>query len=258
MCKVISVVNFKGGCGKTSAVLNLASAIARKGKKVLILDADSQGNVALSFGLKPDLIEKTLGQLMACVIDNNDFTEDITNYIIHKDNIDILPSNFRLSAIDTKLMNAFCREYVLKSIVDKLKDLYSYVFLDCPPSLGATVINALTASDSVLIPVEAHYLCYEGLKLMLDTIKTVQLKLNKQLKIEGIFFTMYQSRTSLCRGISDLVREQYDSEIRVFDEHIPFSIKAAEQPLYAKSIFEYAPKNPVAIGCKYLRKLKSN
>jgi len=250
----MSIVNFKGGCGKTSAVLNLASVIAREGKKVLIIDTDSQANIALSFGLKPESIEKTLGQLMACVIDSSNFTEDVTEYIIHKNNIDILPANFRLAAIDSKLMNAFCREYVLKSIVDKLKDQYSYIFLDCPPSLGAIVINALTASDSVLIPVEAHYLCYEGLKLMLDTIKTVQLKLNKQLKIEGIFFTMYQSRTSLCRGIADLVREQYNSEIKVFDEHIPFSIKAAEQPLHAKSIIEYAPKNPVAQGYEHLAK----
>lgn len=246
MSTIISLLNLKGGVGKTVSSINIAYALSELGKKVLIVDTDSQGNVATAMGMAEDEISGTIADLLSEEIDGSVGLERITECIVATGKVDILPSNARLAGLDYKLMNAFNREMVLKAIVDKLRGVYDYIIIDCPPSLGLIVRNVLTASDYVLIPVEAHYLSFESLQATLSTIDMVQLKLNPNLKITGIFLTMYQARTNLGRGIRDKLRETYGGEIRVFEETVPYSIKAAEQTLYGKSIIELNPKHPVS------------
>lgn len=246
MCMVISLLNLKGGVGKTVSSINIAYALADTGKKVLIVDTDSQGNVATALGIAADGKFRTLADLLSEEIDGSVSLERIKECILPGGKMDILPSNALLAGIDYKLMNAFNREMVLKAIVDKLRSVYDFILIDCPPSLGLIVRNVLTASDYVLIPVEAHYLSFESLQATLGTIDMVRRKLNPNLKVAGIFLTMYQSRTNLSKGIRDKLRETYGGELRVFEESVPYSIKAAEQTLYGKSIIELYPKSPVS------------
>ena len=252
--KVISLVNLKGGVAKTVSAINLAAAMAKAGNKVLIIDTDSQGNIATAMGMQPDALQHTLAHLMEKAIAGEVSKQEIANCIVPCNGVDILPSNALLATLDVALMNAMCRESILKSIVDKLRDDYDNIFIDCPPSLGVIVKNALVASDYALIPVEAHYLCFESLRNMIDTIRLVKLKLNPKLKIAGIFLTMYQSRTNLSKEIRQLIHDTYGGSIRVFDDCIPYSIKAAEQTLYGKSIMDLNPRHPVAVSYRNIAK----
>lgn len=246
MCMVISLLNLKGGVGKTVSSINIAYALTEAGNKVLIVDTDSQGNVATALGTAADENSGTLVDLLSEEIDGSVSLEQIEECIVTAGTVDILPSDSLLAGIDYKLMNAFNREMVLKAIVDKLRAAYDFIIIDCPPSLGLIVRNVLTASDYVLIPVEAHYLSFESLQATLGTIDMVRLKLNPELKIAGIFLTMYQSRTNLSKGIREKLWETYGGELRIFEEAVPYSIKAAEQTLYGKSIIELYPKSPVS------------
>ena len=145
-------------------------------------------------------------------------------------------------------MNAYGREHILKTVIDTIRDEYEYILIDCPPSLGLIVINALVASDYTLIPVEAHYLSFESMKVMLDTVDMVKKKLNPKLEIAGMFLTKYQSRTNLSKAIWELVTSKYGNTIKVFADYIPYSIKVAEQALYGKSIVEMFPEHPVSVA----------
>ena len=247
MSEVISLINLKGGVGKTVSSINIAFSFAGFGKKVLIIDTDSQGNIATSLGMSFDGEKNTLVDLMNEIVDSEISTERIAECIYHSGNVDVLPSNFLLAGIDTKLMNAFNRESVLKGIINTIRDRYDYIVIDCPPSLGLIVTNVLTASDSVLIPVEAHYLSFESLKVMLGAIEMVKRKLNKNLQIAGVFLTMYQ-RTKLSKGIKEKIQEIYGDDIKIFNDRIPYSIKAAEQTLYGKSLIELEPNHPVSVA----------
>lgn len=254
MNAVINLLNLKGGVGKTVSSINLAYSLAEYGKKVLLIDTDSQGNVATSMGLVADELHDTIVDLMSEEIDGSTSIERILECIRNTGKVDILPSNSLLAGIDYKLMNAIGRETVIKAIVDKLRSAYDFIIIDCPPSLGLIVLNVLVASDYILIPVEAHYLSFESLKVMLSTIEMVKLKLNPGLQIAGIFLTMYQSRTNLSKGIKEKICETYGGSIRIFDEVIPYSIKAAEQTLYGKSLIELAPNHPVSDAYKAIAK----
>ncbi len=254
MSVVLSMLNLKGGVGKTVSCINIAAALAEHGKSVVIVDTDSQGNIATSLGLNPDELSPTLADLMLEAIDGEVSSKRIVECIHTSGNIDILPSNSLLAGIDYRLSTALSRETVLKSIVDKLRGSYDYIIIDCPPSLGLIVINALAASDFTMIPVEAHYLSFESLKVMLSTIDMVKLKINPKLKIAGVFLTMYQQRTNLCKAIREKIVESYGENVRVFDESIPYSIKAAEQTLYGKSLIEMLPSNPVSEAYKRIAK----
>lgn len=248
MSKVISLINLKGGVGKTVSSINIASSFAICGKKVLIVDTDSQGNIAKSLGLNPDEMNNTLVDLVSEAIDKNVTEERVKECVRQAGNIDIIPSNLILADIEYKLMNAISRENVLKSIISRVSEIYDYIVIDCPPSLGLMVRNALTASDYVLIPVEAHYLSFDSLMVMLETIELVKEKLNPNLQIAGIFLTMYQSRTLMGQGVRSKVHEKYGNSIKVFDDCIPFSIKASEQTLAGKSLIELAPTHPISIA----------
>lgn len=246
MSEKISMINLKGGVGKTVSSINIAYSFAEFGKKVLIVDTDSQGNIATSLGVNPDELNITLFQLMEKAINGVVTKEDVEECLLNLGDVDVLPSNSILAEIDYRLMNAYRREFILKDIISVVEDMYDYIIIDCPPSLGLVVTNALVASNHVLVPVEAHFLSFDSLKVMLGTIEMVKMKLNPDLKIAGVFLTMYQSRTKLSKGIKERLFEIYGDDIKVFDEYIPYSIKAAEQTLYGKSLIELDKKHPVS------------
>ncbi len=246
MSAVISLINLKGGVGKTVSSINIAYSLAELGKKVLIVDTDSQGNIATSLGFIADELSYTLYDLMNEEIDGVASHETIKEAIRNIGKVDIIASNSLLAGIEYKLMNAIGRENILKGIISTVSNNYDFIIIDCPPSLGLFVTNALVASDYVLIPVEAQYLSFESLKVMLATVGMVKRKLNPSLNIAGAFLTKYQSRTKLCGGIRNEICEIYGEDIKVFDEYIPYSIKAAEQTLHGKSLIELEPNHPVS------------
>ncbi len=248
MSEIISLANLKGGVGKTVSSINIAYSLAKLGKKVLIIDTDSQGHISASLGMASDSLKFTLFDLINDVIDNNFTDEKVEQCIRTSGAVDIIPSNSKLATIECKLMDTEGRELVLRKITDAVKEYYDYIIIDCPPSLGIFVINALTTSDYVLIPVEAQYLCFERLDSMIDTVKMVKNSFNESLNIAGIFLTKFQSNTKICNGIRNEILKVYDGSVRVFDECIPYSIKAAEQPLLGKSLVELMPKHQISVA----------
>ena len=246
MSVVINLMNLKGGVGKTVSTINIAYALAMENKKVLIIDTDSQGNISTSMGLNPDEIKLTLAGILSEAIKGMVSEEQVKKYIIHLNKLDILPSNSLLALKEFEIMNAVGRDYLLRDVIEPIRNSYDFILIDCPPSLGTIVLNSLSASDYTLIPVEAHYLSFESLREMLKTINMVKMKLNPKLKIAGIFLTMYQARTNMSKVIREKIKSEYGDTIKVFDEYVPYSIKAAEQTLYGKSIIEINPKHPVS------------
>lgn len=199
MCKVIAVSNQKGGVGKTVSCVNLGIGLAQEGKKVLLIDGDPQGSLTISLGYEePDEMEYSLATLMMNIV--NDEKLNIEKTILHhKEGVDLIPANIELSAIEVSLVNAMSRELILKSMVEKLRDFYDFIIIDCMPSLGMMTINALACADSVLIPVQAAYLPVKGLQQLIKTIGRVKKQLNPKLKIEGILLTMVDNRTNYAR-----------------------------------------------------------
>ncbi len=251
---VISLVNLKGGVGKTVSTINIASAVADKGKKVLIVDTDSQGNIATAMGFNPDEIQLSLANLMVESIAHRISKEQVKEYILHANNVDIIPANSLLAAKEYEIMSAPGRDYLLKGLLNTIKDEYEYIFIDCPPSLGVFVLNALSASDYTLIPVEAQYLSFESLREMIKVISMVQLRLNPTLCIAGILITMYQARTNMSKLIREQICAEYGESIKVFDEVIPYSVKAAEQTVKGKSLIELEPTHPISLAYKNIAK----
>ncbi len=246
MSTVINLANLKGGVGKTVSTINIAYAMAADEKKVLVIDTDSQGNISTAMEVNPDELKLTLANLLIKAIKGNVTQKEIEKHIIHVNRLDIIPSNSILAAKEYEIMNAMGRDYLLKMVIEKIRNEYDYILIDCPPSLGTIVLNVLAASDYTLIPVEAHYLSFESLREMLKTIAMVKMRLNPALEVAGIFLTMYQARTNMSKAIREKVRSEYGENIRIFDEYIPYSVKAAEQTLYGKSIIELNPTHPVS------------
>lgn len=248
MCKVIAVSNQKGGVGKTTTCVNLGIGLAREGKKVLLVEADAQGSMTVSLGIaEPDELDVTLVNIMEKVI--NDEELDLSEGIIHhEEGIDFIPANIELAGLETSLVNVMSREMVLRQCLDRLKDQYQYILIDCMPSLGMITINALVAADYVLIPVEAAYLPVKGLQQLIKTIGKVHRKLNPTLSIMGILLTKVDRRTNFAKDISVQIREVYGDKIHIFSNCIPLSIRAAETTAEGKSIYLHDPKGSVAQG----------
>ena len=246
MYVVIAVANQKGGVGKTATSVNLGIDLARKGKKVLLIDADVQGDLTKSLGYKePDEIVVTIATIMVDIIEDQEF--DFSKGILHHaENVDILPANIELSGIEVSLVNVMSRETVLKRYVDKVRDHYDYIVIDCMPSLGMLTINTLVSADTVLIPVQAAYLPVKGLQQLIKTIGKVHRQLNPQLDIMGILLTMVDYRTNFAKSISAKLREAYGERVRIFASHIPQSIRVAESTAEGKSIFRHDPRGKAA------------
>ena len=257
MCRVIAVSNQKGGVGKTVSCVNLGIGLAQEGKKVLLIDADPQGSLTISLGYEePDEMEYSLATLMMNIV--NDEKLNIEKTILHhKEGVDIIPANIELSAIEVSLVNAMSRELILRSMVDRLREFYDYIIIDCMPSLGMMTINALACADSVLIPVQAAYLPVKGLQQLIKTIGRVKKQLNPKLKIEGILLTMVDNRTNYARDISLMVYDTYSASIKVFETEIPMSVRASEVSVEGGSIYSYDPKGKAAFAYMALTKEKN-
>ena len=246
MCRIIAVTNQKGGVGKTALTANLGAGLVREGKKVLVIDSDPQGNLSSSLGIDDiDDLPNTLASFIEREIDDNQIPLD--EYIIHNDEgIDLIPCNIALAGLEIDIMSATKREYFLDTLISRLKGNYDIILVDCSPSLNMVTINALTAVDSVIIPVEASYLSMSGLQQLIDSIKMTKRKLNPRLTIEGIVINKVNTRTNHERLIIESLRNNYGEFIKVFNAMIPESVKAKECTAKGISILKYDPNCKVS------------
>lgn len=248
MCKIIAVANQKGGVGKTTTCVNLGIGLAREGKRVLLVEADAQGSMAISLGVQePDELAVTLVKLMEKTINDEEIELD-EGIIHHAEGIDFIPANIELAGLETALVNVMSREMVMRNYLEGLKEKYDFILIDCMPSLGMITINALVAADSVLIPVEAAYLPVKGLQQLIRTIGQVHRRLNPTLDIMGILRTKVDRRTNFARDISEQIRDVYGDQIHIFKNCVPLSVRAAETTAEGKSIYLHDPKGIVADG----------
>ena len=254
MCKVIAIANQKGGVGKTTTTVNLGIGLARKGKKVLLIDADPQGSMTASLGyIEPDDIGITIATIMLNSINEEEIKPE-DGILHHGEGVDLLPANIELSALEVSLINVMSREMIMKDYIEMMKPYYDYVLIDCMPSLGMMTINALTAADSILIPVQTAYLPVKGLEQLLSTIAKVKRQLNKRLKIEGIVMTMVDFRTNYARDIFEKVHKTYSDSVGTFETYIPLSVKAAETSAEGKSVFTHCSAGKVTMAYDSLTK----
>lgn len=236
MGKMISVGNQKGGVGKTTTTVNLGAALAQLGKKVLIIDSDSQGNATSGLGVERGQVKKSLYEIL---VDQ----EPLENCILPtaNGNLDIVPSTISLAAAELELVNVKNREERLKEAIAPVKDKYDYILVDCPPSLGQLSINAFTASDTILIPVQAEYYALEGLSQLLNTIRLVQRSYNREFRIEGVLITMLDARTNLGYEVVEEVRKYFQE--KVYKTIISRNIRLSEAPSYGQSVLDYDPRS---------------
>jgi len=245
MGKIISVSNQKGGVGKTTTTVNVAAFLAEKGKRVLIIDIDPQGNAGFGIGINAEEMETTLYEVL---LDEIPIEEAIFKTEI--EGLSIIPSNIHLSGAQVDLLDAEGKEFILKKKLGTIKNHYDYIFIDCPPSLGILTLNSLVAADSVLIPLQCEYYALEGINQLLRIIVMVQENLNKALKIEGVVLTMYDPRTNLSQQVVSDVREYFQN--KVFNSIIPRNVKLSEAPSFGKPIGLYDKTCPGSVTYKKL------
>ena len=239
MCKVLTVANQKGGVAKTTTVLNLATALALMGKRVLAVDADPQSSLTICAGVEtPDNLTHTTYSLLNAVLNEDELPEK-SEYIVPCKKIDVIPCNISLSAIEANRGHEIGCERALQSVIDPLKELYDYIIIDTSPSLGILTVNAITASDGVLITVTPQLLSAIGLKLLIKTIQKVQKHINPTVKIHGVLMTMCDTRTVLYKEVSDIMDKAYRQSVRIFDTIIPLSTKVGEANMYRQSVLMY-------------------
>lgn len=236
MGRIIAIANQKGGVGKTTTSINLAAALAEKGKRVLLIDTDPQGNATSGFGIEKNDLEYTIYEL---VLEECGIRDCIIEEVIP--NVSIIPANVNLAAAEIELIGVDRKEFILKNEVDYVYDRYDYIIIDCPPSLNMLTINSMTTADSILVPIQCEYYALEGLSQLIHTVNLVKERLNPNLVMEGVVFTMFDSRTNLSTQVVENVKSNLNGYI--FETVIPRNIRLAEAPSYGMPIIKYDPKS---------------
>lgn len=245
-CKVIAICNQKGGVGKTTTTVNLGIGLAMQGKRVLRIDADPQGDLTTSLGWQDsDNLNITLASKLIDVIKESN-NNPLSGILHHIEGVDLLPSNLELSAMEFNLVNAMSRETTLKTYLNEVKSNYDYVLIDCMPSLSMITLNALSAADSVIIPVQAQFLPAKGMTQLLQTVSRVKKYINPKLNIEEILLTIVDNRTNLAKSTQEALRVNFGNRIKIYKTQIPSGIKAAETSSKGKSIYAYEPNSSVS------------
>lgn len=236
MGKIIAIANQKGGVGKTTTSINLSAALAELGKKVLVIDADPQGNTTSGYGIEKNELEDTIYELLLGECSVEDCI--IKNAV---ERVSVLPSNVNLAAVEIELIDAADKEFILKKEIDWVRDQYDFIIIDCPPSLSMLTVNAMTTADSVLVPIQCEYYALEGLSQLIHTVNLVKERLNPDLEMEGVVFTMYDARTNLSMQVVDNVKSVLKQ--RIYETVIPRNIRLAEAPSFGQPINVYDPKS---------------
>ena len=250
---VISLANQKGGTAKTTTCANLGIGLAQAGRKVLLVDADAQGSLTLSLGWEPDKLPITLYDLMIKAIQDRPVTHG-EGMLHHEEGVDLLPANIELAGMEMSLVSVMYHETILKQVIEPYKHEYDYILIDCAPSLGMMTINALAATDGIVVPTIPQHLPTKGIEKLLESVHQVRRGINPSLKIEGILMTLMDGRTVYEREISEMIRNAYGGKINIFGTEIPRSVRAAETSAEGKSIFAYAPRSKVAEAYRQLTK----
>ena len=252
-CEIIAIANQKGGVGKTTTTFNLGAALASQGKRVLLIDADPQGNLTTYMGWTEDELSVTLNDLLVNTLNDrkNNFDSCIKH---HSENLDLIPSDIQLSSIEMTLVGAMSREYTMRNSIKELKEKYDYILIDTQPALGMLTINALASADKVIIPLQPQYLAAKGMTQLLSTIIKIRQQINPNIKIDGIVLTIVDKRTNLTKDIYNQLQENYGSAIKIYDTQVPRAIKVAESTAHGKSIFTYDKNSKVAEAYSSLAK----
>lgn len=248
VAKIVAIANQKGGVGKTTTAINLSACLAAKRKKVLVIDMDPQGNTTSGFGIDKEEIENTVYELM---LGECSIRESMTK-VENIEHLSLIPSNVNLAGAEIELLGINEKEYILKNAVDYIRDDYDFIIIDCPPSLNMLTVNAMTTADSILVPIQCEYYALEGISQLIHTIDLVQERLNSNLKIDGVVFTMYDARTNLSSDVVDTVKENLNAT--VYQTIIPRNVRLAEAPSHGLPINLYDSKSSGAESYRNLAK----